>query len=128
MEKDFKDVVKHISVDRRLGMSKLDVYSMRKDFKETVTNVPEELGKTAGEFQDYVTSPEFKQGVKNTGYAVINTHVGGLWGIAIDIIIPTSGDPEFDEAIRIAGYAQVMSPSFWLDIHDDIDDLKNILR
>ncbi len=76
---DFQDVVKHISIDRRLGMSKLDVYSMRRSSKEAIKRIPKDLSNTAGEFKDYVISPEFKQGVKNTGVIVMDqTPLGGF--------------------------------------------------
>jgi hypothetical protein len=109
-------------------MSKLDVYSMRRSSKEAIKRIPKDLSNTAGEFQDYVTSPEFKQGVKNTGYAVINTHSGFVLEFAFNTIVPSSGDPEFDEAMRKVNLITWTSPSKILDIKDLFTKTKKSLR
>jgi len=128
LDEDFSSVVGHLWGDRRLGLSKLDVYSNRMFFWQSLKKAGTELGKLPGEFKAIANDPNFRQSVKNTAYAVINVHIGGFEGFVIDKIIPSSGDPQFDRAVEIAGYAQILSPSLWLDIRDNINDLRSIFK
>lgn len=80
LDEDFSDVVNHISVDSRLGMTKLDVYTMRRDFSNTVLKrTPEILSQLPDTYYDIFTSPEFRQAAINTSVVVIDrTPLGGF--------------------------------------------------
>ena len=120
IDRDFSEAVKHVSADSRLGWTRFEVYQTRHGLSE----IP-------GELYQAVTSPEAKHAFKSTAYTVINVHTGGLWGLAINTLIPSSGDPEFDVALKKVGYAQMISPNYWLDWITDLNDLKtlyNMLR
>lgn len=101
-------------------MTLVDGAKFRKDFVYSLKVVPGELKKVASE-------PNTKQAVKNTVIAVTNAHIGLFAGIALEEVLPSSGDPEFDEAMKKINYVRILNPRAWSDSYDELDGVMKTL-